>query len=84
MKLVISKVQESVMALNDLLHSNIYKKKWFKCQKKYLKYNYFWPIGGAVTKLIENCHGIVAQNKEKYLISVGQSIVSVVNLLQVQ
>ncbi len=60
------------------------KKSGLNVKKNYLKYNYFWPIGGAVTKLIENCHGIVAQNKEKYLISVGQSIVSVVNLLQVQ
>lgn len=76
MKWVISKVQESdgfkwqlSLALKDLQ-----KKSGLNVKKNDLKYNYFWPIGGAVTKLIENCHGIVAQNKEKYLISVGQSI----------
>lgn len=55
MKWIISKVQESVMALNDnyLLHSKIYKKSGLNVQLLYNKYNYFLPIGGAVTKLTE-------------------------------
>ncbi len=39
-------------------------------QLLYNKYNYFLPIDGAVTKLTELCYGIVALNKEKYVIPV--------------